>query len=535
MKKIKQIIEPLLFIFFSSLLTGIALFFFIPTPEAGGERHHGATPITGQGPVNREAGETLAYKNETVYVVLDPEGRVIDQRIVNRIYQCKNKEAEKIKDYGNYRAISNMTSDAAPIMQDNIILWDSTLLQDGDIYYEGLTDKRLPVDFQIKYYLDGEIMEASALAGKSGKLRIVIKIRNNLRVEGAVAYRNYYGEITRKEDLNYVPLLVQGTYTADLNRFSEIEATDGTGIITGQNMSVNFMAFPYPEAEIVLTMRGEEIELNQITLMIIPQLPPLPDMDMEDDLLEMLEGVTAIEEGLTALYEGADQLYQGLDQFRNRSNEMLSEIEPLLSLIEELPPFLDEHLPEYFEDIQPRLEKLQEYFDKFPGPGEPSGELPEELDSYFEAILELTEQIDDLDKHYSEAEETFEQLAMLPEALNELADGQKMIRDGLEEINSRGILEMKKGLIDGVNEIKFGKAKVELMRSLADGYRSHADNENNLESSVQFILQTETIKQQETERPDLREKENEQGSPEKAWYMNLWSRFLDLFASFSLS
>ena len=156
-------------------------------------------------------------------------------------------------------------------------------------------------------------------------------------------------------------------------------------------------------------------------------------------------------------------------------------------------------------------------------------------DVYKRQLLEFGEHIDDISGLYAKAEEIFEKLNMLPGALDELVGAQKMIRDGIGEINVRGILEMKKGLVDGVNEIRFGKAKVDLMRSLADGYRSHADNENNVRSSVQFILQTETIERQETETPDFSEKENEQSAMEKAWYINLWSRFLDLFASFSLS
>ncbi|NMD42196.1 MAG: hypothetical protein GYA86_02660, partial [Firmicutes bacterium] len=248
MKIFKRIVLPFLFIILSTLLAGFGLFYVISTPETGGGSKQETAPPSKAEPLNEEGRESLAYKNETVYVVLDPEGRVVDQRIVNRIYQCNNAEAEKIKDYGDYQTINNMTSEATPALRENVILWDSNLLQEGDIYYEGITNKSLPVDFQIDYYLDGEKIEAAVLEGKSGNLRIVIKMKNNLEVGGTVAYQDYDGKTTRKKDPNYVPLLVQGTYTADLNKFSEIKATDGAGIITGQNINVSFMAFPYPEA-----------------------------------------------------------------------------------------------------------------------------------------------------------------------------------------------------------------------------------------------------------------------------------------------
>ena len=48
-----------------------------------------------------------------------------------------------------------------------------------DIYYKGDTDKKLPVDVSVKYFLDGKEMKASELEGKSGHLKIVITSKNN--------------------------------------------------------------------------------------------------------------------------------------------------------------------------------------------------------------------------------------------------------------------------------------------------------------------------------------------------------------------
>ena len=266
MKKIKRIIKPLLFVLLSSLLAGAALF-FLPDLGEKGDPDRGSAAPPAQELAGKAGGEALAYKNESVYVVLDPEGRVIDQRIVNRIYRSQNEAAAQIKDYGDYRSINNMTSEAAPMVKDNMILWDSNLLREGDIFYEGVTDKELPVTFQIEYYLEGKKIKPAALPGKSGRLRIVIKMKNNLAADGAVTYRDYHGKIARKQDDNYVPLLVQGTYTADLNRFSDI-AADGAGIITGQYVNVSFMAFPTPRRR--YDDDWKSIELNQIMLMILP-------------------------------------------------------------------------------------------------------------------------------------------------------------------------------------------------------------------------------------------------------------------------
>ncbi|NLA05854.1 MAG: hypothetical protein GX881_09115, partial [Firmicutes bacterium] len=339
-------------------------------------------------------------------------------------------------------------------------------------------------------------------------------------------------------------------------------------------MNISFMAFPYPETEIVLSMVGEDIELSQIMMVILPQLPPIPEVDLEDDLTEMLEGIIAMEEGLNELYEGADQIYQGLDQFRSKSNEMLARMKPMIALIEKLPLY-EKQIPKAGE-IRTHIEELRDYLDNLPDdwperpdqwpdewpddwperpdqwpddwpddwpdqwpddwpddwPELPDG-LAEEISSYLKTAAEFLEELENLESYLSEAESTLSQLSALPEALDQLAGGQKAVRDGIEEVNRRGISEMKKGLIEGVNESRFGKAKIDLMESLADGYRSHADNENNRESSVQFILQTENAKQNNQETPGAGEKEDQPGDKGKTWYARLWSRFLDLFPQYA--
>ncbi len=572
MKNFKRVIQPLFFILLTSLLAGGALLYFSGTQGGAAIENAEAELRPEREAAALKSSETLAYKNETVYVLLDPEGRVVEQSIVNRIYQCGGEPAEMIKDYGSYREISNMTSEAEPVLQENMVLWDSELLQEGDIYYEGISDKSLPVDFNIDYYLDGVATEATALPGKSGELKIVIRVENKLAVEGAVPYLDYYGKTAQKYDLNYIPLLVQGTYSVDLNRFSQIRAGDGVGIITGQNMNISFMAFPYPEAEIVMTMQGDEIELSQIMMMIIPQLPPIPEVDMEDDFIELINGISAISEGLTELYGGADQLYQGFSGFITEGKDMLSGLEPLFELIEEFAELAEGYTSEDLEEVLRRLEDLLRRIDELPDPGDwnfgnpdeaepgappawdeileqiPSDlfddihgnaaeleELLEHLRSFYETLSGLEGQIDDLDTLREKAEEAYDMLSALPGALDELVEAQKMIRDGIGEVNNKGVLEIKKGLVEGVNEMRFGQAKIELMRSLAEGFKSHADNENNANSSVQFILQTETVKGQEQESGtgDQEKEENGQNTANRVWYSKLWSRFVQLFASFS--
>lgn len=59
---------------------------------------------------------------------------------------------------------------------NNMRVWDA---KGNDIYYQGTTQKALPVDVSISYQLDGKPISAEALAGKSGRVTIRFSYQNN--------------------------------------------------------------------------------------------------------------------------------------------------------------------------------------------------------------------------------------------------------------------------------------------------------------------------------------------------------------------
>jgi len=279
--------------------------------------------------------ETPAYKDETVYVLLDHDGSVLEQQIVNRLYGQHDPEAPLVADYGTYLSVENMTSSAEPVIEENRLLWKSELLKIDELYYEGTLDKELPVDINISYYLDGEPVAPSSLGGQGGRLEIVIQAENNLLYDGTVSYHDHEGTLVTVEEENYVPLLVQGTMDVDLNRFSNIDTGEGLDIVIGQSASINFMIFPYPEAEIKISMDGDDIELGSISFIVTPQLPPMNEIDIEDELVEMLEGFSMLSGGLAELEGGADLLLQGMRRFEQESDQMTGMTAEWSALIDE--------------------------------------------------------------------------------------------------------------------------------------------------------------------------------------------------------
>ncbi len=593
--------------------------------------------------------ETPAYKDETVYVLLDHDGSVLEQQIVNRLYGQHDPEAPLVADYGTYLSVENMTSSAEPVIEENRLLWKSELLKIDKLYYEGTLDKELPVDINISYYLDGEPVAPSSLGGQDGRLEIVIQAENNLLYDGTVSYHDHEGTLVTVEEENYVPLLVQGTMDVDLNRFSNIDTGEGLDIVIGQSASINFMIFPYPEAEIKIGMDGDDIELGSISFIVTPQLPPMNEIDIEDELVEMLEGFSMLSGGLAELEEGANLLLQGMRRFEQESGQMtdmtaewsplideyskqkstydklitgfaaedltevVSSMQDLLGEIENLPDpgtitddiataadssaelknhiadlndslaaaedtdtrirseaerlvaenepgtglyelgmlilsreksldttfaerqIIDRNISElddalqslerfWQEDYLPEVEFLKELNDVTDKEWHEAGEYLEYVSAELDSFADYYKQIDD---KISEAEGMLTDLSRLPEALKELTYGQTRLTEGLKELRESGIMAMEKGLIEGVNEAKYGAAKLELMEKLADDYRSYADNEHNRYSEVQFIMQTEEIVIPAEE--DLIKQEEIAPESEDLLVIELWNRLIQLF------
>ncbi|MBR5207907.1 MAG: hypothetical protein IKV65_05335, partial [Erysipelotrichaceae bacterium] len=119
-------------------------------------------------------------KEETVYALLSADG-TMEQTIVSE--WLKNpKGSATLTDKTNLSDITVVKGDAQYSRKDssNQIVWTNN---GSDIYYQGNSDKELPVDVRISYELDGKKMTADELSGASGHLKITFTYANKLSKE----------------------------------------------------------------------------------------------------------------------------------------------------------------------------------------------------------------------------------------------------------------------------------------------------------------------------------------------------------------
>ena len=170
-------------------------------------------------------------KEETVYVLADASGGV--EKIIVSDW-LKNKDGDSIlQDASDLQNIENVKGYETFVSDGkNGLTWQA----DGaDIYYQGSTEKQLPVAVKLTYKLDGKEVKPEEIAGKSGRVTIRMDYENKetrtVEVNG------------RKEEI-HIPFAMLSGMLLPQDTFSNIEVTNGRLLSEGNNSIVVGIAFP---------------------------------------------------------------------------------------------------------------------------------------------------------------------------------------------------------------------------------------------------------------------------------------------------
>ena len=116
----------------------------------------------------------FAYsKDETVYTNANANGSSYQTIVSEHLKNSDN--AELLKDMSTLLNIKNTNGDEEASQNGTSLEWKTS---GNDIYYQGNTDKELPLDCTIKYELNGEEIAPNDLIGKSGNVKITIEYTN---------------------------------------------------------------------------------------------------------------------------------------------------------------------------------------------------------------------------------------------------------------------------------------------------------------------------------------------------------------------
>ena len=260
-------------------------------------------------------------KQEVVYVNLDASGNVKEVYVVNIFHL--NDEG-KIVDYGDYTELRNMTGNEEIEFCDSKV---SIYSEEKTLYYEGLYKGNVtPWDFSLKYYINGVEYAPEELAGKDGRLRIVLGVKKN-----------------EKQSLGFFEnFALQMTLLLDTKYADNISAEGATIANVGGSRQLTYIVFPNTEKDFEITadiknFRMPGFSINGVKMNIgIDRTLFENNTVLTSSLEELEEGVKLLDAGMGSLVSGSRELSNGMAEFVRGMKELYSGAEELEDGVKEL-------------------------------------------------------------------------------------------------------------------------------------------------------------------------------------------------------
>jgi len=257
-------------------------------------------------------------KNENVYVLLNDDGSTKNVYVVNGYESFSGGE---FTDYGDYKSVENLsTLDELSITSDTI----TGKIAKGKFNYKGeVKNPQIPWNIAISYTLDGKAITSGELAGKSGKVEIMINVTQNTNANSSF-YENYTLQISS---------------SLDTKKCQDIVAENATIANAGEKKNITFMLLPNKNGSFKISTTAQNFEMGAISINGIPfsmkiDINGIDGMtsqfsDLSTGISQINDGVVQLQTGAVAYKTGADALSTTSDAIINGSGEMLKAITAL--------------------------------------------------------------------------------------------------------------------------------------------------------------------------------------------------------------
>ena len=269
----------------------------------------------------------FAYsKDETVYTKANANGSSYQTIVSEHLKNSDN--AELLKDMSTLLNIKNTNGDEEASQNGTSLEWKTS---GNDIYYQGNTDRELPLDCTIKYELNGEEIAPNDLIGKSGNVKITIEYTNK---------EERFVNINGKSEKMYVPFVVMAGTMLDNTKMKNIEVTNGKVLDNGQKTVVVGLACPglieslglededLPDLnKVEISFEATDFEMGNIMSYVTPKIFDDTDVSAMDKLDEVYSQINDLKSASTQLVEGAKTLQDGTEEYVSKSTEFADGLE----------------------------------------------------------------------------------------------------------------------------------------------------------------------------------------------------------------
>lgn len=307
----------------------------------------GAVPVYAAGSTDTQN----VYKEETVYVNADATGNS-DEVTVSDWLKNSGSVSGNLTDESILKEIKNVKGDETFTENGDQLTWNTA---GEDIYYQGTTDKELPVSVKLTYFLDGKEVKPDELKGKSGHLKIQVQYTNNEKKTVTV---------DGKEEEVYTPFVMMTGMILPNETFSNVTIDNGKVISDGSRNIVVGFGMPGLKDSLDLDeettkeaedkgvtipenfeMEADVTDFTMSSTFTVAMTDLLDDMDMdniidvdslkdslnelEDAALELVsgsgtlaDGASTLADGVSSYTAGADELNAGIQKYLGSNGEL---------------------------------------------------------------------------------------------------------------------------------------------------------------------------------------------------------------------
>jgi len=270
-----------------------------------------------------QAPGSAVSKEETVFAVLTAQGEV--KKVIVSDWLHGQTPGVELRDRSVLTGIQNLEGNERPSVRDGALVWRPA---SADLYYQGTTDRGLPLRVKLAYSLDGKPMRPQDMAGKAGRVEIRVRVSNT---------DAHAVDMDGKSCTLYTPMFAAVLLTLPGAVFQDVSVSSngrllGDGLSTvavglcvpgfndslaadpavGRSLeALGGKAVRLPE-DFTVTAVTRRFSLGPVLVSAMPGLPDLGELGRAGAKLDDLRAAVArFEEAATALDQGAAQLADG--------------------------------------------------------------------------------------------------------------------------------------------------------------------------------------------------------------------------------
>lgn len=254
-------------------------------------------------------------KEESVYVNAGADGSVTGITVSDWL---KNAGVNgTISDKSTLKDIQNVKGEETFEQNGEGLNWSAG---SNDIYYQGTTDKELPVSVSLSYRLDGKEISPEELAGKSGKVEIQVKYTNHSSVRK---------KVNGEQEKMYTPFLMATGVILPTEKFTNVEVDHGRIVNEGSNNIV--VGFGVPGMVESLDLSGDTAEKFPSEFTVTADVSDfslgntityasasiLSDLEVDDD-----STLDDLEDDIETLVDSSEELVDGSKTLSDKLGEL---------------------------------------------------------------------------------------------------------------------------------------------------------------------------------------------------------------------